>query len=154
MICFGWVLCHINHCRLFNAKSSLYIYIKYIWFALIWFYIIATIVHYLMLNPLYTYILNIICKHFVGKIFKQAWAHFFCSQVNGFMYFYLTRIILLTINHWLQTVKWYQVLLCISDNSINHQSFVYTQLNDQTVLLLIIQFSMFGQSLNVKMTPR
>ena len=25
-----WVLWHINHCRLFNAKSSLYIYIKYI----------------------------------------------------------------------------------------------------------------------------
>ena len=31
-IWFGWVLWHINHCRLFNAKSSLYIYIKYIWF--------------------------------------------------------------------------------------------------------------------------
>ena len=25
----GWVLWNINHCRLFNAKSSLYIYIKY-----------------------------------------------------------------------------------------------------------------------------
>ena len=25
------VLWHINHCRLLNAKSSLYIYIKYIW---------------------------------------------------------------------------------------------------------------------------
>ena len=30
MIWLGWVLWHINHCRLFNAKSSLYIYIKYI----------------------------------------------------------------------------------------------------------------------------
>ena len=29
MIWFGWVLWHINHCRLFNAKSSLYIYIEY-----------------------------------------------------------------------------------------------------------------------------
>ena len=29
MIWFGWVLWYINHCRLFNAKSSLYIYIKY-----------------------------------------------------------------------------------------------------------------------------
>ena len=29
MIWLGWVLWHINHCRLFNAKSSLYIYIKY-----------------------------------------------------------------------------------------------------------------------------
>ena len=27
---FGLVLWHINHCRLFNAKSSSYIYIKYI----------------------------------------------------------------------------------------------------------------------------
>ena len=33
MIWFGSVLWHINHCRLFNAKSSLYIYIKYTsWF--------------------------------------------------------------------------------------------------------------------------
>ena len=29
MIWFGWVLCHINHWRLLNTKSSLYIYIKY-----------------------------------------------------------------------------------------------------------------------------
>ena len=46
-------------CRLFNAKSSLYIYIKYIWFGLVGFYGISTIVGYLMPNPLYTYILNI-----------------------------------------------------------------------------------------------
>ena len=30
MIWFGWVLWHINYWRLFNAKSSLYISIKYI----------------------------------------------------------------------------------------------------------------------------
>ena len=59
MIWFGWVLWHINHCRLFNAKSSLYIYIKYVWFGLVGFYGISTIVGYLMPNPLYTYILNI-----------------------------------------------------------------------------------------------
>ena len=29
MIWFYWVLWHINHYRLFNAKSSLHIYIKY-----------------------------------------------------------------------------------------------------------------------------
>ena len=28
-------------------------------------------------------------------------------------------------------VKWFQVLLCITKNSIKHQSFVYTQLNDK-----------------------
>ena len=56
---FGWVLWHINHCRLFNAKSSLYIYIRYIEFGWVGFYGISTIVGYLMPNPLYTYILNI-----------------------------------------------------------------------------------------------
>ena len=53
----------------------------------------------------------------------------------------------------LHTVKWFQVLLCITNNSIEHQSFVYTQLNDQTVLFQIIQFStshVFALSLNVK----
>ena len=56
----GWlVFWHINHCRLFNAKSSLYIHIKYIWFGLVWFYGISNIVGYLMPNPLYTYVLNI-----------------------------------------------------------------------------------------------
>ena len=54
-----WVLWHINLCRLFNAKSSSYLYIKYIWFGLVGFYGISTIVGYLMPNPLYTYILNI-----------------------------------------------------------------------------------------------
>ena len=29
---FGWVLWYINHCGLFNAKSSLYIYIKHDFF--------------------------------------------------------------------------------------------------------------------------
>ena len=56
---FGLVLGHINLFRLFNAKSSLYIYIKYIGFTLVGFYGISTIVGYLMPNPLYTYILNI-----------------------------------------------------------------------------------------------
>ena len=45
MIWFDWVLWHINYCWLFNAKSCLYIYIKYI-------YDLST--------------------HFVDNIFKQA----------------------------------------------------------------------------------
>ena len=52
----GLFLWHINHCKLFNAKSSLYIYIKYIWFGLVGFYGISTIAGYLMPNPLYIYI--------------------------------------------------------------------------------------------------
>ena len=55
----GLVLWHINHCRLFNAKSSLYIYMKYTGFSLVEFYGISTIVGYFMPNPVYTYILNI-----------------------------------------------------------------------------------------------
>ena len=70
----GLVLWHINHCRLFNAKSSSYKYIKYM-----------------------------ICKHFMLITFLNE-----------------PKIILL------YTVKWFQVLLCITNNSIK---FVYTQLN-------------------------
>ena len=39
-------------------------------------------------------------------------------------------------------VKWFQVLLCITNNSIKHEWFVYTQLNDKTVLFQTIQFNM------------
>ena len=34
----------------------------------------------------------------------------------------------------LHIVEWFQVLLCSSNNSIKHQTFVCTQLNRQTVL--------------------
>ena len=56
---YNLVLWHSNHYRLYNAKSSLYIYIKYIGFGLVGFYGILTFVGYLIANPLYTYILNI-----------------------------------------------------------------------------------------------
>ena len=59
----GWLvgrgfLC-IKYYGLSNAKSSLYIYIKHIWFGLVGFYGISNFVGYLMLNYFYTYILNI-----------------------------------------------------------------------------------------------
>ena len=59
MIWFGLVLWHYNHCRLFNDKFSLYIYIKHIWVGLVGFYRISYIISYLILNHLYMYILNI-----------------------------------------------------------------------------------------------
>ena len=72
MICFGWVLWHISNCTLLNAKSSLYMYIKYISFALVGFYEISTIVRYVMPNLPYTCILNIydLLTHFVDNILK------------------------------------------------------------------------------------
>ena len=57
LVWFGLVLWHINHCRLFNAKSSLYIYIEYIGFGLVGINGISTIVGCLMPNSLlYIYI--------------------------------------------------------------------------------------------------
>ena len=53
----------------------------------------------------------------------------------------------------LHTVKWFQILLCITNNSNKHQSFVCTLLNDQAVLFQTIQFSishLFAHSFNVK----
>ena len=35
---------------------------------------------------------------------------------------------------FVSTVKWFQVLPCNTNNSMKHQSFVYTQLKGQTVL--------------------
>ena len=43
-----------------NIKYIKNIDIKYIWFSLVWFYGISTIIGYLMPNPLYTYISNTI----------------------------------------------------------------------------------------------
>ena len=49
--------------------------------------------------------------------------------------------------------KCFQSLWCITNNSIKHQSFVYSQLNKQTVLFQTIQFCithLLSLSLNVK----
>ena len=56
MIWFGWVLWHIKPYRLFNAKPSLYIYMKHIGFGLVGSDGISTLIGYLMPNHLYTYI--------------------------------------------------------------------------------------------------
>ena len=45
-----------------------------VWFGLVWFIGISTLVDYLMPNPVYSYISNqiyMICIHFVNNIFKQ-----------------------------------------------------------------------------------
>ena len=52
MIWFGLFLWHMNHCRLFDAESSLYIFIKYTWFGWVGFYVKSTIVGYLISGSL------------------------------------------------------------------------------------------------------
>ena len=49
----------------------------------------------------------------------------------------------------MHTVKWFQVLLCLTNNSIKHQSFVYKDLKGQTVLFLTIQFCISQQNQKV-----
>ena len=63
-----------------------------VWFGLVGFYAISTIVGYLMPNI----ILNIymICKHFVDNILKRARA-FFCPLMNDFKYCFIK----ITIQH-------------------------------------------------------
>ena len=60
MLWFGLVLWNIKHCRLFNAKFFLHIYIKYIRFGLVGFNGISIIVGYLMPNRLHIYIYNFV----------------------------------------------------------------------------------------------
>ena len=69
---FGLILWQINHCRLFNAKSFLYIYIRYIGFGLDRFYGISIIVGYLMPNPFYTFILDIYDLVWIGFMANQS----------------------------------------------------------------------------------
>ena len=57
------------------------------------------------------------------------------------IYTYILNIYETSLSSFVYTVKWFLVLLCITNNSIKHQSFVYTQLNDQAVLFLTILFS-------------
>ena len=58
MIWFGLVILLIPG-KSFNVKSSLCIYINYIWLGLVYFMVISTLVGYLIPNHFYTYILNI-----------------------------------------------------------------------------------------------
>ena len=67
------------------------------WFGLVAFYGISTIVGYLMPNPLYTYIYYMICKQNLLNMSKLI----FSTQLNDFKYCYQIRIILLTINNLL-----------------------------------------------------
>ena len=78
------------------------------YFGLVWFYGISTTGAYLMLNPVYTYILNIydLWTHFVHNLFKWAWA-----------------------NSLLHTIKWFQILQSNTNYTIQYYSLICTRLN-------------------------
>ena len=86
---FGWVLWHINHGRLFNAKSSLYICIKYIWFGLVGFYGKSTLEGYLKQNIF----INI---HYIYMIWFGwfLWHIYHCRlfKTKSFLYIYIKYI--------------------------------------------------------------
>ena len=85
-----------------------------------------------------------ISKHILYLISLNESDLIYFTQLNGFTYFYL--IVLFTINH-LFAFKYFHVLPFNTHSLIKHQSFVYTQLNDQTVLFETIQFSICTQFL-------
>ena len=89
--------------------------------------------------------------------------NFICTQSNGSKYCYVIPIIqfrhpgkefyvlLFSTNNSIHIL----LTICITNNSIR-QSFVYTQLNGQTVLFLTIQFSishLFAQFAPFQMNP-
>ena len=116
MIWFAWVLWHINHCALFNAKSSSPIYIEYIGFGWVGFYGTSTIVGY-----------------FAPNLFSYIYIRYtgFGLIAKSYIYIYI----------YIHTYIYIMYIRCVPDNLFKHQSFVYTQLNDQTVLFQTVQFS-------------
>ena len=155
MIWFGLVLWYINHCWLFNTKSSWNIYIKYIWFGLVWFYGISAIGSYLMPNPLYTYILNI-----YDLVWLVLWHINHCRLFNA-KYIYIKYIgfglvwfygISTNVGHSMPN-PFFTVSTHILNIRFINTFCRYTQLDGQTVLFQTTQFSMnhlFARSLNVK----
>ena len=121
-----------------TVATQKWCFLDQIWFGLVWFHGISTIVGYLMPNPVFTYILNI----WFVKIFCIY------SQLND------QTVLFTAIQFRTPQQSWIlKVLPYISNNSIKHHSFVYTQLNDQTVVYQAVQFStnhFFALRLNVK----
>ena len=114
----GLVLWHINHCRLFEAKSSLYIYIKY--------KISKHISSITFLNESKLIFLHTI-KWFLSNTINSIYFYpFVCTQLNVFKY--LTLTIQLD-SYFLHTIKWLNS--SISSNPASHKSFVCSQFKCQ-----------------------
>ena len=96
---------------------------------MVWFYDISTIVGYLIPNP-FLYIKTVL---------------FQTIQFSSSMQFKWQKQIYFKLFSLVNKVKCFQVFLCITNISIKHQSFIYMQLNVQTVLFQTIQFSISTQ---------
>ena len=96
MVWSGLVLWHINHCRLFNTKSSLYTYIFNI-YDLVWFYGISTIAGYSMSSSLYIYI-------------KYKWFGFVLWHINHWRLFNAKSSLYIYIKYiWFGVVGFYGI---------------------------------------------
>ena len=96
------------------------------------------------------YIEYMIPKHILLITFLNEPELFYETQLYSFIDFYQIQIFYFLSIICLHTLRFFQVLLCIINNSTEYQSFVYTQLNNQTVLFQTIQFSINQQN---KMVP-
>ena len=92
---------------------------------MVWFYGISTTIGYLMPNP-FLYLLTVLFQTIQLSISK----HFKCQK---YFYFKLFSLV--------NKVKWFQVLLSITNNSIKHQSFICTELDVKAVPFQTIQCS-------------
>ena len=131
MIWFGLVLWHINHCRLFNAKSYLYIYIKCMIDIFKW--PLAHCFH--TVKFFHLFLSNTNTQLNIETVLLQTIQ--FSISVQFLVYTQLSISIQFFVYRHLndQTVLFHAIQF-----SMSTQFFVYTQLNDQTVLFHVIQF--------------
>ena len=106
-IWFGWVLWHINQFVLFNVPFYLFIYIKYIWFGLVWFYFISTIVGFFFNAKSSSFIpFNVMITATNGLFIK----HLFIFIYQIYIYIYIIYLTILysdqseTIRNMLQRI--------------------------------------------------
>ena len=122
-----------------NTWNHITVWFGLVWFGLVWFGLVLWLINNCWLfnakSCFYMYIkyiwfVNTFCRY---TLLNHQAVQFLAIQFS--------------------IVKCFSVFLCITNNSIKHQSFVYSQLNNIFVLFLTIQFCIshsFALSLNVK----
>ena len=125
---FGFILSHINHCRLFNAKSFLYIYIKYMGFGLV--LVLWHINHCILFAKSFLYIY---IKYIWFGLVLVLWHINDCSlfNVKSFLYIYIGfGLVLWHINHcWLYNDKYFIYIHILNIWFLNTFITFWTQFN-------------------------